>query len=620
MDTIMKKILSLIALGAAFAFAVSCDLSEYDPNSPELSEVFSSETKLQYVLNDFYDAFPSVTGAYSSEAGKVDYFPKNSQAARYIKGYDASATDTWGSWDKVRRLNYLINMLHAPECTVSAAAKENFEAQARLFRAYSYFGMVKDYGDVPWFDRVIGLDEPAYEYKERDSRDEVVKHILEDLDYAIDHITATSPDATCVTKEVAQFIKMRVCLYEASFRKYNNVTASVTGKAFSNYTVNALYALAAETAKALMDSGKYSLVSDYRKLFTEQNLQLDEVILGAQTSATVKGSQNNYFAYTASTDPKTLTRSFVNTYLMKNGSAYTEKDGYASEGWAAEMADRDPRLAKIVRTPGYKYDGLAVVPDFNCAPLGYQVIKFCMDQPADKSTSDPDEREKCNTNSTPIFRYAEVLLAFAEAKAELGEMTDDIWAATVGAIRKRAGITGGTASTGTLTAKPSGPVDPYLKANLYKNVDDPVIMEIRRERGCELVLEGQRHDDIYRWGCGDLMKDLPWNGIIIDALDTALDLDGDGHNDVYFCKKLPKTLEAGVSYIIVNDGKNTFLTATKVGSKQQLGFVPGKEVKNVDKTSQERYWEPKFLYDAIPYVTVQEYKAKGYTITQNPGY
>ncbi|MBR1576700.1 MAG: RagB/SusD family nutrient uptake outer membrane protein [Bacteroidales bacterium] len=616
----MKKILSIIALGAAFAFAVSCDLSEYDPNSPELSEVFSSETKLQYVLNDFYDAFPSVTGAYSSEPGKVDYFPKNAQAGRYQKGYDASASDSWGSWEKVRRLNYLINMLHAPECTVSTAAKENFEAQARLFRAYSYFGMVKEYGDVPWFDRVIGLDEPDYEYKERDSRDDVMKYILEDLDYAIAHITATSPDATCVTKEVAQFIKMRVCLYEASFRKYNGVTASVTGKAFGNYTVDALFALAAESAKALMDSGKYSLVSDYRKLFTEQKLQLSEVILGAQTSATIKGSQNNYFAYTASTDPKTLTRSFINTYLMKNGSAYTDKSGYALEGWADEMAGRDPRLAKIVRTPGYKYDGQAAVPDFNCAPLGYQVIKFCLDQPADKSTSDPDEREKCNTNSTPVFRYAEVLLSYAEAKAELDEMTDDIWAETVGAIRKRAGITDGTASTGTLTTKPTGPVDPYLKANLYKNVDDPVIMEIRRERGCELVLEGQRHDDIYRWGCGSLMKDLPWDGIVIDALDKAIDLDGDGRSDVYFCKKLPKTLETGVSYIIVNDSKNTFLTATKVGSKQQLGFVPGDGVKNVDKNSKQRYWEPKFLYDAIPYITVQEYKAKGYTITQNPGY
>ena len=629
MDTIMKKILSIIALGTAFVFAVSCDLSEYNPNEPELSEILTSETKLQYVLNDFYGAFPTVTGAYSSEPGNVDYFPKNALSARYVKGYSSKDSDTWGDWDKVRRLNYFINMLHMPECTVSTAVKEDFEAQARVFRAYCYFGMVKEYGDVPWFDRVIGLDEPDYEYKERDSRDDVVKYMLEDLDYAISHITATSPDGTCVTKEVAQFIKMRVCLYEASFRKYNGVTASATGKAFSNYTVDALYGLAADAANALMSSGKYSLISNYRKLFTETNLQLDEVILGAQTSATIKGSQNNYFAY-SSTDPKTLTRSFINTYLMKNGTPYTDKASYTTEDWKTELTDRDPRLLKIVRYPGYKYDGVPVIPDFDIAPLGYQVIKFCLDAPQDKSTNVPDAREKQNSNSTPIFRYAEVLLSYAEAKAELGEMTDEIWAQTIGAIRRRAGITGGTASTGTLTAKPTGPVDPYMKATFYKDVNDPVIMEIRRERSCELVLEGQRHDDIFRWGCGELLKTLPWDGIVIDNIEAYVDLDADGLDDVYFGTKAPsekdepEELKAGTVFIRVsskiNNKTTTFLTTTKVGSKKQLLFVPATEAKSVDKNSKERYWEDTFLYDALPYAVVEEYKAKGYTLTQNPGY
>ena len=190
--------------------------------------------------------------------------------------------------------------------------------------------MLRSYGDVPWYDHVISPTDKADEYKDRDSRDVVIYHILEDLDYAIAHVTATSKDATTLTKEVAQFFKMRVCLYEASFRKYNNITASVKGEAFSHYTVNDLYRLAANAAKDIMDSGKYKLVSDYRSLFTSGSLQKDEVLIGAATSPTIKGSQNNYFNY-RSESPRSLTRAFINTFLMKDGTPYTSKSGYETE-------------------------------------------------------------------------------------------------------------------------------------------------------------------------------------------------------------------------------------------------------------------------------------------------
>lgn len=71
-----------------------------------------------------------------------------------------------------------------------------------------------------------------------------------------------------------------------------------------------------------------------------------------------------------------------------------------------------------------------------------------------------------NDNDIPIMRYAEVLLNYAEAKAELGELTDADWAATIGALRSRAGITGGTPQTGTLTTRPSS-AEPYI-ASYYR--------------------------------------------------------------------------------------------------------------------------------------------------------
>ncbi len=80
-----------------------------------------------------------------------------------------------------------------------------------------------------------------------------------------------------------------------------------------------------------------------------------------------------------------------------------------------------------------------------------------------------------NYNSVSIFRYGEVLLNYAEAKAELGTLTDADWAMTIGALRARAGITGG------LSTKPTE-VDPYLKENYFPDINDPVILEIAGEQ------------------------------------------------------------------------------------------------------------------------------------------
>ena len=605
MDMIMKKIFKLFAIALSVAtVAVSCDLSEYNPNEPGYEKVFSSATNVQYVINSFYGGFGSVTNAYSKDV-PTDYFPAQNLSARYQAGYSATSTDKWGEWDDIYQYNYVLTQLgSSAAASLSASEKDEFIAQVRLFRGKKYYDMVKQYGDLPWFDHVIGAADTDDEHKDRESRDVIMKHVLEDLDYAIDHIKATSPDATCVSKEVALFVKMRACLYEASFRKYNNVTASVKGEAFTNYTVEDLYALAADAAKQIIDGGKYSLVSDWRSLFLSEKLQTKEVILGAQTAANIQGSQNNFFVYTKQNAPKSLTRTFVNTFLMKDGTPYTDKSGYATDSWKDEFTNRDPRLALTVRYPGYKFAGETAVPDFGASFLGYQIRKFCLDQYADTSGADPDEKDKQNSNSTPIFRYAEVLLTYAEAKAELGQMDNAVWAQTVGAIRQRAGITGSS-----LTTVPST-VDNYLKTNYYPDVTSAAILEIRRERGIELCLEGVRQDDLIRWGCGKLLSTAPWDGINVAAVNTALDLDGNGTNDVCFYTDASKKVD-GVANVAV-DG-STGLTVADNGGKKQLMY-------NVDPDL--RYWAPDnhLILDAIPSQEIAAYKKLGYTLTQNPGY
>src|SRR5699024_5396228 len=109
---------------------------------------------------------------------------------------------------------------------------------------------------------------------------------------------------------------------------------------------------------------------------------------------------------------------------------------------------------------------------------GYQPIKFSLDD-------EKYDQDVNSINSIPVIRFAEVLLNYAEAKAELGTLSDEDWSKTVGALRSRAGITGG------VNNKPTT-VDSYLQKKYFPNISNPVILEVRRERGIALVLEGFR--------------------------------------------------------------------------------------------------------------------------------
>jgi len=81
-------------------------------------------------------------------------------------------------------------------------------------------------------------------------------------------------------------------------------------------------------------------------------------------------------------------------------------------------------------------------------------------------------------------------------------------------------------------------VDPYLQSNYFPEISDAVILEIRRERGIELVLEGLRFYDLVRWKKGELLK-MTRDGFYVPALNTPLDLNEDGMLDVAFYTTVP---------------------------------------------------------------------------------
>ena len=223
------------------------------------------------------------------------------------------------------------------------------------------------------------------------------------------------------------------------------------------------------------------------------------------------------------------------------------------------------------------------------------MIKFCVDK---------DILETKNPNGVPLMRYAEILLNYAEAMAELGDLTDADWAKTVGAIRARAGIVAG------LDKKPTV-LDDYMKTTFYPDVTDPVIMEIRRERAIELFFEGLRVNDLRRWKAGKLIETLPWTGIHVAALDTPIDINGDGTNDYYFTEGTATGDYKNISIPLNTDHtkEGLHVVANPAGG-YDLNYVSNRKWYDNDR---------QYLYP-VPAKVIRDYEAEGYKLSQNPGW
>lgn len=519
-----KYIISLLCIPAA----VSCEdfLTRLPQDRITPETYFTSETECQLYTNEFYTLFPEGSGVYYETA---DYIIPLQLSNEVIGNRTVPSTSGSWNWDKLRDINFFLK--HSDQCE-DEDVRQQYEGLARFFRAYFYFEKVKRYGDVPWVDTPLAAEDESL-YKGRDDRKTVMGHVLDDIDYAIDNLPA-GRDVFRVTKWTALALKSRIFLFEGTFRKYHGL---------GDWEVCLQEAV--EAADIFIKTSGYTLYTEganpYRDLFAALVTDETEIILSRSYTSSIGLVHDANGQYTSiSMGRPGLAKDVVNMYLMKDGSRFTDKAGYETMSFAEECEGRDPRLSQTIRTPGYTRIGSSdqLPPDMAATMTGYQIIKY-VGAPIYDSY-------KTSENDLPIFRTAEVFLNYAEAKAELGTLTQADLDITVNRLRDRAGVTGHL----DLTDANADP-DEYLSDPVtgYSGVSGPnagVILEIRRERTVELIAEGFRYWDIMRWKAGNRFE-RPFHGMYFDGV-GEYDLDGNGTVDFVIYEGTQPMAEEGVVY------------------------------------------------------------------------
>lgn len=542
------KIKYIFMLGLTACAVASCNLDQEPQSSLSPETSFRSENELRLYINGL---LPQMTGSTTETADNGIRLT----LPDYMTGL-RSATISAGSWNWTALREINIFFKYSPNCS-DLKARAKYEAMAHFLRAKFYYEKLKTFGGVPWYEIVLDDNSPEL-YNPRDTRDFIANKILEELSDEILEALPTDKSLNTITRWSALALKSRFCLFEGTFRKYHGLNDS---EKFLQECV--------EASEELMMSGRYEIDKKggtqfaYRDLFAQPETSTASLVevINAQAYDFELGVKHgfNYNLTNPAGNKIGFEKTFVNSYLMADGTRFTDLPGYETMTFVAEFANRDPRMSQTIAGPGFTRVGeTAPDPDnlINAvmhSVTGYMPIKYY--------TSSLSDAQNSNENDVIIYRYAEVLLNYAEAKAELGTLSQDDLDRTVKLIRERVGM------PPLLLSQANADPDPYLKA-MYPDVAGSnlgVILEIRRERRIEMAMEGLRYDDIMRWKAGRLFVPQ-FMGVWFNG-EGGCDLDGDGKNDVYLYmeNKPPTPLLRGAKPLKI--GLDIFLSEGNKGYK-----------------------------------------------------
>ena len=517
-----------------FAALIACSCSEWLERTPAnkfaAETFFASESDLELYANGLINS--ALPGASDMALGSDRYtdFCGTRRSYDFFWGtFTAAQATNWNSstWSFNRRVAYMIENMPRCKNNVSSEIYNHYEGVARFWRTWITLKRMKVFGDIYFIDKVIQPSDSLILYGPRQDREYIWHRMKEDLEFACENCLTSgqginSAGRVYVNKYVALAFASHAFLFEGTYRKYHSVNPS-TGKPWNGEyeSANELLSLAEKYAKELIDTKAFSLNSDYRSLFVSATLPTDEVIWGCTYSSELSTNHGVTYKYCSTTSSLSYspTKEYVRMFLKTDGKPAEEAVSVTKE-----FIGRDKRLAATVLSPGQTWKRLngsneELPPNWTWTCAGYEWIKWV------QLEEEPMSADNKSYNSIPIIRYAEVLLNYAEAAAELGHMNKTIWDQTIGALRERAGVASIYPGTAGYVA------DTWLRNYYTHDVKHPstltdIQLEIRRERATELTLEGQsRYDDLMRWCLGDLIErrynHQGWRGIYITPEEAA---------------------------------------------------------------------------------------------------
>ena len=511
----MKKNLYILFIGIAVTMS-ACkkgNLDRFPQTTISPNLFFNSEEDLSLYINGLLSQ-PD-RNSYLNDQSSDNVATTAAVEVKNIMAGNANAQNitTGWSWTRLRNINYFLENYN--KAAVSSAIKAHYVGLARYYRAEFYLDKVKRFSDVPWYS---GTLEPgdADLYKARDSRAMVVDSIMADLDFAYKNVREGVPNGTPGKWAVA-VLYSRAALYEGTYRKYHselNLTATATP----------FLETAARVAGEIIASNKFTVYNtgkpdqDYAALFSSQDLTGNKEVILTNIFDLTKGKSQNVNSVVFGDYEQAPARDLIQTYLMKDGTRFTSQPNYDKLGFVKEFENRDPRLAQTIVYPGWVRvpDATPYIQRLNKNFTGYHQLKGYVNS---------TDNNILNGVDFPVYRYAEVLLNYAEALAETGTLTQTQLDQSVNLLRGRAGL-----PYLNLAAANANP-DPLLQQQ-YPNVtsNTGVILEIRRERRVEFAFENSRYDDLMRWKAGKLLTKSP-EGMYFAGL-GKYDMTGDGVEDI----------------------------------------------------------------------------------------
>lgn len=589
----MKINLNILSAGLLLATAVSfssCDdFLTRDPQDTvtDVPSFWNNEENLRTSFLDYYTYFfPGYRSGWNradnfAETNVADWTDDNAQevATLFTKVAPTTDADNW-NFEKIRNMNLLLSRIQSS--SLGEEAKNHWSGVARLFRAMEYAKLVQKFGDVPYYDAVVGSTDNEQLYRARDPRTTVMDKVNEDLAFACANIRVNDgTKGLTVNRAVAQGFASRIMLFEGTWQKYHaNNTAKATEylKAAKDY------------AAALMQTNAYSIAPSYKSLTTSEDLAGNpEIIMYRSYVENVVMHSLMSFQNTEH-EMSSPSRSFVDAFLTKNGLPIHQAGNtdYKGKEYAKEIQNRDPRLAdNIDEESGLRLNGVAAV----YAASGYYANRYVNKDLINK----PGGMSSTNTTDAPVMKLNEVMLNYIEAAAELADLgqytlTQADFDKTINAIRDRQSTQMPHLTLAGNALKVNGVEinDPDRDATVK-----PIIWEIRRERRVELAYEGLRFNDLRRWGkleYADMTKNKKLNmGAWINKADY------------------PENAEA-LAKITLCDENGKIVTGNE-------GYImPITEVAKMRQMADKDYLYP------IPVDQITMYENHGFKLTQNPGW